>query len=584
MKRKVLVLGHDSQSFLSVIRSLGRAGIEVHVAWHQPDSVALRSRYVACAHDIPSFRMEDDLWKTRMIDLVTREKFDLVIPCHDSSIAPLQQHRADLEPHGRFYLISDEAYGVLSDKLKTNELARSLGIHVPREVVLSNLAELERAITGFDYPVVLKPRGSFNPGDPASRHEVHKVFGKDDLRKAFHSLADARPLALQENVLGRGAGVELLIKSGQVLLAFQHVRLHEPPRGGGSSYRMSTALTPELLDASVRLLKSVDYTGVAMVEFKVEPKTGRWALMEVNARFWGSLPLAIAAGADFPLALFQMLVEGRTAFPSHYRVGLCCRNWEADAGWLIANLRADRKDPTLTTRPIGAVMAETVKNVVLLRERSDTLTIDDPKPALHELVKLTRGKLSAARRKLSSALIRSRASRRWAQLRLHRRLRSARRILFVCKGNVCRSPFAEAVARERLAGLEVASAGYYPVAGRRSPEHARDAAAAAGFDLSAHRSQVVTEELVRDADVIFVFDQENYEQVTRTYPRIRQRVFLLGTLCPGDSLFIDDPWGLEAETFGECYRQIAKAIACLAEKIPMSERSPVAVRHLSQRL
>ena len=39
MKRKVLVLGHDSQSFLSVIRSLGRAGIEVHVAWHQPDSV-----------------------------------------------------------------------------------------------------------------------------------------------------------------------------------------------------------------------------------------------------------------------------------------------------------------------------------------------------------------------------------------------------------------------------------------------------------------------------------------------------------------------------------------------------------------
>jgi protein-tyrosine-phosphatase/predicted ATP-grasp superfamily ATP-dependent carboligase len=584
MKRKVLVLGHDSQSFLSVIRSLGRAGIEVHVAWHQPDSVALRSRYVACAHDIPSFRVEDDLWKARMIELMTREKLDLVIPCHDSSIAPFQQHRADLEPHGRLYLISDEAYGVLSDKFKTNELARSLGVHVPREIVVNNLSELEQAMTGFDYPVVLKPRGSFNPGDLASRHEVRKVYDQNELNKAFHSLADARPLALQENVLGRGAGVELLMKSGEVLLAFQHVRLHEPPRGGGSSYRMSTALTPELLDASVQLLKALDYTGVAMVEFKVEPKTGRWALMEVNARFWGSLPLAIAAGADFPLALFQMLIEGRTAFPGHYRVGLCCRNWEADAGWLIANLRADRKDPTLTTRPIGAVMAETVKNVILLRERSDTLTLDDPKPALHELAKLTRGKLSAARRKLSSALIRSRASRRWAQSRLNRRLRSARRILFVCKGNVCRSPFAEAVARERLAGLEVTSAGYFPVPGRRSPKHARAAAAAAGFDLWAHRSQVLTEELVRDADVIFVFDKENYEQVTRTYPRIRQRVFLLGTLCPGDALFIDDPWGLEAETFGECYRQIVKAIGCLAEKIPMSERSPVAVRQLSQRL
>jgi protein-tyrosine-phosphatase len=130
----------------------------------------------------------------------------------------------------------------------------------------------------------------------------------------------------------------------------------------------------------------------------------------------------------------------------------------------------------------------------------------------------------------------------------------------------------------------VASAGYFPVAGRPAPEHACAAAAAAGFDLSTHRSQVVTEELLRDADVIFVFDQENYEQVTRTYPRIRQRVFLLGTLCPGDSLFINDPWGLEADTFAACYRQIAKNIACLAEKIPKSETRPIAVRQLSQRL
>lgn len=584
MKRKALVLGYDSRSFLSVIRSLGRAGIEVHIAWHQPDSAALRSRYIALAHDIPSFRMEDDLWKTRMIELVTREKFDLVIPCHDSSLAPLQQHRADLEPHGRFYLISDAAFGILSDKFKTNELARSLGIHVPREVVLNTLEELEQAITGFDYPVVLKPRGSFNPGDPAFRHEVRKVYGKDELRRAFHSLAEAAPLALQENILGRGVGVELLMRSGEAVLAFQHVRLHEPPRGGGSSYRMSTSLAPELFDASVRLLKALDYTGVAMVEFKVDLKTGHWALMEVNARFWGSLPLAIAAGADFPLALFQMLVEGRTEFNNDYRVGLCCRNWEADTGWLLDNLRADRTDPTLTTRPISGVIAETVKNLVLLRERSDTLTLDDPKPAWHELAKLTRRKFSAARRHLASALVRSHVSRRWAQSRLNRRLRSARRILFVCKGNVCRSPFAEAVARERLAGLEVASAGYFPVAGRRSPEHACAAAAAAGFDLSKHRSQVLTEELVRDTDVIFVFDHENYDHVTTAYPRMRKRVFLLGTLCPSDSLFISDPWGLEAEAFGECYRQIGKAVACLAEKIPMSETRPVTGRRVSQQL
>jgi len=72
--------------------------------------------------------------------------------------------------------------------------------------------------------------------------------------------------------------------------------------------------------------------------------------------------------------------------------------------------------------------------------------------------------------------------------------------------------------------------------------------------------------------------------VTGTYPKIRQRVFLLGIFCPGDALFIDDPWGLEAETFGACYRQIDEAVACLPARVRTSERSPVAVCPLSQRL
>ena len=150
MRRKALVLGHDSRSFLSVIRSLGRAGIEVGVAWHQPDGSASRSRYIASAYDLPPFRQHDDLWKTRLIELVQGEKFDLVIPCHDSSLVPLQQNRTDLEPHGRFYLLSDEAFAVFFDKFRTNELARSVGVCVPREVILTDPGDSARPSPGSD--------------------------------------------------------------------------------------------------------------------------------------------------------------------------------------------------------------------------------------------------------------------------------------------------------------------------------------------------------------------------------------------------------------------------------------------------
>jgi protein-tyrosine-phosphatase len=329
---------------------------------------------------------------------------------------------------------------------------------------------------------------------------------------------------------------------------------------------MSTPLTPELLDASVRLLKALDYTGVAMVEFKVDPKTGHWALIEVNGRFWGSLPLALAAGADFPLALFRMLVEGRTDFPKGYRVGVCCRNWESDVEWLSANLRADRTDPTLTTRSLAGVVAEAVKNVTLLRERSDTFAVDDPGPAWHELAELARRKWSGLRGKLERRLMRSGPARRRSEARLRVRLRGARRLLFVCKGNICRSPFAEAVARGCPGSTpEVESAGYLPRPGRPSPEHALDAAAALGIDLSGHRSQVLTDALVDQADVIFVFDYENYRHVVTTCPSARGRVFPLGALCAAGPLFIEDPWGRGPLSFEECYRQIGEALGHMTE-------------------
>jgi Carbamoyl-phosphate synthase L chain, ATP binding domain len=204
------------------------------------------------------------------------------------------------------------------------------------------------------------------------------------------------PVAMQENFIGQGAGIELLLNAGEPLLAFQHVRIHEPIRGGPSAYRKSMALSPELLTAAVRVLGAVRYHGVAMVEFKLNPATGQWVFLEVNARFWGSLPLAVAAGADFPLALYQLLVEGRTSFPRRYRQGLYCRNLTLDLEWQAANFFADRADPTLATQPLYRVFGDALANLLTSRERFDTFAHDDHGPFLAEVVELARRARSRA--------------------------------------------------------------------------------------------------------------------------------------------------------------------------------------------
>ena len=227
-----MVLGHDSRSFLSVVRSLGRAGVEVSVAWHhrtaRPRGRGISPRRTTSLRS----RLHDDLWKTRLIKLVRGEKFDLVIPCHDSCLVPLQQHRADLETHGRFYLLSDEAFAVFFDKFRTNELARSVGVRVP-VVILTDPGGTRCGRLRVRMPGRAEAPGVVRPG--RSRVQARGAQGlwtgraEGGLRGRRRGWTRSHPGERPRP----GGRRRLLMRAGEPLLAFQHVRLHEPPHRGG---------------------------------------------------------------------------------------------------------------------------------------------------------------------------------------------------------------------------------------------------------------------------------------------------------------------------------------------------------------
>ncbi len=138
----------------------------------------------------------------------------------------------------------------------------------------------------------------------------------------------------------------------------------------------------------------------------------------------------------------------------------------------------------------------------------------------------------------------------------------ARSLLFVCLGNVCRSPFAERLALRHFEGRRHAtSAGHYPVSGRRSPELALAAAQGFGVDLTSHRSRVLSAGMLYEADAVFVFDRQNYEAVTAQQSGVAERTHLLGALCPAGPLSIADPFGGPVSLYEAVYREIAGALA-----------------------
>src|SRR5205807_469712 len=118
-----------------------------------------------------------------------------------------------------------------------------------------------------------------------------------------------------------------------------------------------------------------------------DPTNESWVLIEINGRFWGSLPLSLAADIDFPYALWRLLVDGRNEFANQYRTNIYCRNVKRDLKWMWLNLRADRTDPVLATLPLPHVATE-ITNAVRLREHTDEFTIDDPWPGIAEFAQL----------------------------------------------------------------------------------------------------------------------------------------------------------------------------------------------------
>ena len=314
----VAVLDGHLRHALALIRSLGRHGVRVLAVSHLTHHPARVSRHCwrSAVLDLAATPSDDP---GAFLRLMTEHGVRAVIPAGLPGNEFLCRHRALLEPRFAATYNDLATFEILARKDRTVALARELDVPCPRSHILADGDALAAAAAGLQFPVVFK--------STVDQGTVRYARDADELNACWREFRTANPALIaggrhplaQEYIEGDGHGFYGLARDGEVLVHFMHRRLHEVPPSGGPSAMAASYHDDELRELGCRFFAATRWNGPAMVEFKKSRRDGRYYLIEVNPKFWGSLELGISAGVDFPRHTLE-LISGQplTARPGAY--------------------------------------------------------------------------------------------------------------------------------------------------------------------------------------------------------------------------------------------------------------------------
>jgi len=322
-----IVIGGEHPG-LGIARSLGRRGIPVCVIDDQ-HSISQFSKYVTRVVRVKDLRDELNTVES-VLEIGQRYgmKGWVLFPTRDETVVAFSRHRDRL---AKLFRVTTPAWDTVKwawDKKNTYDRAAELGIPVPQTFNPRSEGELPALYSRL--PLAIKPAIKENffyaTGAKAWRAEAPEQL-HDLFRKAIRQIRPEEIL-VQEIIPGDGQrqySYCAFFRDGRAHSTLIAKRLRQHPRefGRAATY-VETLDFPEIEKLSERFLRAIDFYGLVEVEFKQDPRDGRFKLLDVNARTWGFHSIGIPAGVDFPYLLFA----DQLGYPvDRYRA-------KAGVGWL----------------------------------------------------------------------------------------------------------------------------------------------------------------------------------------------------------------------------------------------------------
>jgi len=325
MSNNVFVTDAQMRSSVAVIRSLGKKGLKVTAGEETKFATGFFSRYCKYRVVYPSPQKNRGQFVDFLIKVLKNERYDVLFPVADPCLEPIIDEEEEISKYTHIALPPRKIFMRAYDKEVTLKIAIENNIPCPKTYFVNNLEEVNSIAGQLKYPVIIKPRKS------SGRRGIEVCTTPKELLVKYRkvSVNHDKPLIQEYIPYGDEIGVYTLFNfnSEPVALTVQRRIRSYPPSGGPSTLRetIKNELSRKVIKIAFKLLKTMKWIGVAMVEFRIDPRDGIPKLMEVNPRFWGSLQLSILAGVDFPYLLYKMMMNEDIEPVFDYKEGIRCR-------------------------------------------------------------------------------------------------------------------------------------------------------------------------------------------------------------------------------------------------------------------
>lgn len=382
--KKVIITDIKYRMAISPIRELGKKGYYIIATEFddidEHERLGFFSKYVSQRELLSG----DNFCES--IENISKEERPVLIAGNRKSLMEVIKNNERLSKCCDFLVPAEDSISLADDKNAICQIAKKIGVPVPKTTSLLEHNSVEEMAESVNFPCIIKYRNGEAMGKkPQDRYKV--VNNQNEFIQAYKKMhsVDENPIA-SDYIKGHDIGVAVVMDRNSEPVSFLcYESLREFPIKGGPTCYAKTVFSRKLLKYSVKLLKEIKFTGIAMLDFKGTLDDPYF--LEINPRIWGSAAITCLSKSsffeDYVKASSGNLVpiDEKTALPK-YKQNTKMRFTPQSFACFILHMKHSPNKPK--------ILLEYLKAFFDLSVRDGLFSILDPMPYIKYIINLTK--------------------------------------------------------------------------------------------------------------------------------------------------------------------------------------------------